>query len=87
MNQLKLNFIRALCTPGPQATSWIKGNKITINKSQMVEGAHSYKNIPGQVIGKTKGGFLVKTSDTMLEITEYTYSGKIRIGDRLENHE
>ncbi len=81
------NFIRALCTPGPQATSWIKGNKITINKSQMVEGAHSYKNIPGQVIGKTKGGFLVKTSDTMLEITEYTYLGKIRIGDRLENHE
>jgi len=81
------NFIRALCTPGPQATSWINGNKITINKSQMVEGAHSYKNIPGQVIGKTEGGFLVKTGDTILEITEYTYSGKIRIGDRLENYE
>lgn len=81
------NFIRALCTPGPQATSWIKGNKIMINKSQMIEGAHSYKNIPGQVIGKTEDGFLVKTGDTMLEITEYTYSGKIRVGDRLENHE
>lgn len=81
------NFIRALCIPGPQATSWIRGNKIMINKAKMVEGAHAYKNIPGQVIGKTLNGLLVKTGDTMLEITEYTYSGKVRIGDRLKDHE
>lgn len=81
------NFIRALCTPGPQATSWISGNKITINKAKLVEGAHSYKNIPGQVIGKTSDGLLIKTGDTILEITEYTYLGKIKIGDRLKNHE
>lgn len=77
------NFIRALCTPGPQAASWIRGNKITINRARMVDGAHVYKNIPGQVIGKTQDGLLVKTGDTMLEITEYTYAGKVRIGDRL----
>lgn len=81
------NFIRALCTPGPQATSWISGNKITINKARMIEGAHSYKNIPGQVIGKTPNGLLIKTGDTMLEITEYTYSGKVKVGDRLKDHE
>ncbi len=81
------NFIRALCTPGPQAVSWIKGNKITINRARMVEGAHTYKNIPGQVIGKTADGLLVKTGDTMLEITEYTYAGKVRIGDRFKDHE
>lgn len=81
------NFIRALCKPGPQATSWIDGNKISINKASMVQGAHVYKNTVGQVVGKTATGFLVKTGDTIIEVTEYTYAGKIRIGDRLQNHE
>lgn len=81
------NFIRALCTPGPQATSWIRGSKITINRAKMVEGAHTYKNIPGQVIGRTPDGLLIKTGDTIIEITEYTYSGKVKVGDRLQNHE
>lgn len=81
------NFIRALCEPGPQATSWIKGKKISINKGRMIPGAHKYKNNAGQIIGKTEEGFLVKTGDTMLEIIEYTYDGSIRMGDRLKNHE
>lgn len=80
------NFIRALCNPGPQATSWINGSKISINKAQMVPAAHAYKSIVGQVIGKTQDGILIKTADTMLKITEYTYDGKIRVGDRLINH-
>lgn len=80
------NFIRALCNPGPQATSWINGSKISINKAQMVPAAHTYKSIVGQAIGKTQDGILIKTADTMLKITEYTYDGKIRVGDRLINH-
>ncbi len=81
------NFIRALCIPGPQAISWIKGKKIFINKARMVYEACKYKNIPGQVIGKTMNGFLIKTGDTVLEIIEYSYSGKITVGDRLLNYE
>lgn len=81
------NFIRALSTPGPQAVSWINGEKIKINHAKMVSGAHEYKNIVGQIIGKTEQGFYVKTADTMLEITEFTYRNKIRIGDRLRNYE
>lgn len=81
------NFVRALCIPGPQATSWIDGKKITINKARMIPGAHFYKNIPGQVVGKTADGFVVKTGDTILEIAEYTYEGKVKMGDRLINHE
>ena len=53
----------------------------------MVENAHVYKSIPGQIIGKTSQGILVKTGDTMLEIIEYTYSGKVKVGDRLKDHE
>lgn len=81
------NFIRALCVPGPQATSWIRGQKICINRAKLVFGSHVYKNTVGQVIGKTQAGILIKTGDTMLEVTEYTYAGKIRVGDRLLNHE
>lgn len=80
------NFIRAISKPGPQATSWINGNKICINKARMVPGAHCYKNNNGQIIGKTEEGFLIKTGDTVLEIIEYTYDGKIKIGDRLKKN-
>lgn len=81
------NFIRALCTPGPQAASWIYGKKICINRAEMIDGAPVYKNTTGQIVGKTENGFVVKTGDTTLEITEYTYEGKIKIGDRLVGHE
>lgn len=81
------NFIRALCTPGPQATSWIEGNRIRINKAKIIPGAHVYKNIAGQVVGKTVEGFIAKTGDSIIEIVEYEYAGKIKVGDRLQNHE
>ncbi len=81
------NLIRAVSKPGPQALSWINGNKICINRARMIPGACCYKNNNGQVIGKTEAGFLVKTGDTVLEITEYTYEGKIKIGDRLKRNE
>lgn len=64
-----------------------KWNRISINKARMIPGAHCYKNNNGQVIGKTEEGFLIKTGDTVLEITEYTYEGKIKIGDRLKRNE
>lgn len=81
------NFIRALVKPGPGAVSWINGNKIVVNRAKMVVGAPIYKNTVGQVLGKTENGFIVKTKDTVIEVVEYEYFGKIKIGDRLKNHE
>ena len=81
------NFIRALCVPGPQAVSWINGKKVSTNRARMVPGVHAYKNIIGQVMGKTREGFIIKTGDTILEIIEYKYECKIREGDRLIDHE
>lgn len=76
------NFIRAICAPGPQATTSINSSIVKINKAKMVSGAIPYKNTIGQVVGKTKGGILVKTLDTIIELTEYDTSVKIKIGDR-----
>jgi len=78
------NFVRALCTPGPQATSFINGKEIKINKVNYIPDAHEYINTPGQILGKSKSGFFVKTKDTVVEVTEYKYSENIRVGDRLE---
>lgn len=78
------NFVRAICKPGPQAVSFIHGEKIMINKVRMVEGARPYKNTIGQIVGKGESGFYVKTRDTLVEIIEYTYNGRLKIGDRLE---
>ena len=76
------NFIRAVSKPGPQAITTLHSSSVKINKSLMVENALQYKNTPGQVVGKTDHGILVKTADTVIEITEFESSGKIRIGDR-----
>ena len=78
------NFVRALCKPGPIALSHLNGEEICINKVRLVEGAPVYINIPGQIIGKTKEGFYVKTKDTFIEVVDYQYQGKVRVGDRME---
>lgn len=77
------NFVRALCRPGPMATSILNGQEIKINRVREVKGAHRYINTPGQILGKTEQGFYVKTGDTFIEVTEYVYDGKIRTGDRM----
>lgn len=77
------NFIRALCKPGPMASSNLNDKEIKINHAKMIDNAPKYIGIPGQVVGKTKEGFIIKTKDTTIEIIEYEYDGKIRIGDRL----
>ena len=81
------NFVRALSKPGPQATSWIDKKIIKINKVRMIPESCKYKNTVGQVVGKTKDGFLVKTKDTIVEVIDYVYDGKVKIGERLQNHE
>lgn len=77
------NFIRAICKPGPMARCSLREKEMKINRSRMIENAPTYRGIPGQIVGKTRDGLIVKTKDTTLEIIEYEYDGKIRIGDRL----
>lgn len=75
------NFVRAICEPGPMARSFFEGKEIKINKVIMIENAPIYKGIPGQVLSKTKKGFLIKTLDSFIEVVEY--EGKLIVGNRL----
>lgn len=78
------NFIRAICTPGPRATSTINGNKVFINQANLIQDAVNYKCILGQVISKTEKGYLVKTQDNLIEIYDINVENNytIKIGDR-----
>lgn len=76
------NFVRALSHPGPLATTSLDGERVQISKVRLVAKAPDYTGIPGQVLHKTEYGFLVKTSDSFIEVTEFTSGRKIKVGDR-----
>ncbi|REE01641.1 methionyl-tRNA formyltransferase [Marinoscillum furvescens] len=77
------NFIRAICHPGPKATTFLGEKKITINKARLIPEAPIYKNTSGQLLNKTSGGFLVKTLDSFIEILEIESEVKLKVGDKL----
>ena len=57
---------------------------IKINKSEIISDSINYKCITGAILNTDKTGFLVKTRDSFIKITEYTSSTPIRAGDRFE---
>jgi methionyl-tRNA formyltransferase len=77
-------FIRALSRPGPMARSSINGKEIKLNKARMIKDAPNYEDVIGAVVGITCEGLIIKTLDNTIEITEFEYDDKIRIGDRFK---
>ena len=75
------NFIRSICKPGPIAHTMNGNRVVTINNSRYIKNAPEYIGTPGQILSKTKLGYLVKTKDSFMEIFEI--NGKIKIGDKL----
>ena len=74
------NFIRAICKPGPRATTYLNGLPVYINRSRLIQNAPHYKGKEGQIISKTENGFLVKTRDSFLEILEIESNSKVIVG-------
>jgi methionyl-tRNA formyltransferase len=79
------NFIRALADPGPKATSFVNGEIVRINRSNLITKAPNYINIPGQILKKTMDGFLVKTKDSFIEILEIETDINPKAGSRFED--
>jgi methionyl-tRNA formyltransferase len=78
------NFIRAICAPGPKATTYLGKQQIKINSSALIEEAINYKGKPGQVLYKTEVGYVVKTLDSTIEIKEIEGNYKLKIGEVLK---
>ncbi len=77
------NFIRALCEPGPKATTFLKEKVVRINKARMIDNAPIYIGTPGQIVGVNHNGFVVKSEDSTIEILEVDSGAKIKLGDKL----
>ena len=75
------NFIRSISKPGPIARTNNGINEISINKSTFIKEAPVYIGTVGQVLSKTENGFLVKTKDSFIEISEI--EGRLKVGDKL----
>ena len=78
------NFVRAICKPGPMARAYLNKKEMRINKVEYLNDASEYKCIVGAILQKDKSGFLVKTNDSFIKITEFDYDGKFKVGDRFE---
>jgi methionyl-tRNA formyltransferase len=78
------NFVRAICYPGPKARAFINGEEVKINKVELVDNAVIYKCIIGAILHIDKEKVLVKTSDSVIKITEYEAGVKFKVGDRFE---
>ena len=79
------NFVRGICSPGPQAIAFINNHEMKINKVALVNDAPNYKCIVGSVLHKDINGLLVKTSDSFILIVEFECEALIKVGDRFEN--
>lgn len=76
------NLIRAITHPGPIARTTLKDKEMKISRAIYHSDAPNYKCINGAIVGLTSNGFWVKCKDKALEITEFKYDDKIKIGDR-----
>lgn len=76
------NFIRSIAYPGPQAQCFYNGELVKINKAKYIEEAPNYIGKPGQILSRTKGGYLIKTKDSFIEIMETT--SKLKVGEVLK---
>ena len=77
------NFIRALCRPGPVATTYLDEMEIKINRIKYFANLPQHKGIVGAVVGVDDSGFFVKTKDSFIKVLEWSGYDRPRIGDRL----
>ncbi len=78
------NFVRAICTPGPRARSFVCDEEVKINKVREVSNAPIYKGKVGQILCKTENGFYVKTKDSFIEVIEF--EGKLKVGEVMRSN-
>ncbi|MBS1488879.1 MAG: methionyl-tRNA formyltransferase [Bacteroidetes bacterium] len=80
------NFIRSICMPGPRAVTYLDGEPVFINKSRIINDVPIYMGKPGQILNKTKDGFLIKTQDTFIEIQDIQTQAIMSIGKCFKNN-
>ena len=76
------NFVRALNKPGPLASTNLDEHTVRIAKTELIPDAPDYKCIPGAILARDSKGFLVKTGDSYIRITEWLSDIRLSVGRR-----
>lgn len=63
------NFVRAITTPGPCARSMLEGTEVRVVSVAMIPEAPTYLGTPGEVVGRSEHGPVVKTGDSTILVT------------------
>lgn len=69
------NFVRALGDPGVGAHCYFNGEQAVIWEAKIMVQDRNYIGTPGQVLGKTDEGLIVKTKDNCILISMMSLSG------------
>ena len=78
------NFVRALTSPGPIATTSHNGEEVKIYSVEIIENAMPYKGIIGAIINVQSDSFFVKTSDSFVKVKKWNEDFKPKIGMRFQ---
>lgn len=76
------NFVRALTTPGPIATSRHNNKEVKIYIVEIIENSISYKGINGAIIDVQSDSFFVKTLDSFIKVKKWNTEFNPKIGMR-----
>lgn len=76
------NFIRAICSPGPGGSTFLKSKEVNIQKVIYFSNSRSFIGIPGTVIKIESDAFLVKTLDSFIKVVKWSGYDNPKIGDR-----
>lgn len=84
------NLIRALTRPYVGAHTFLGSSRVRIWRSRLLaeqQGTGGWPNMPGAVLMQTDGGFIVRTGDGCLEVTEHEVlgEGRLSVGTVLRN--
>lgn len=63
------NFIRGIAYPGPCARTWQDSTEWAILKASKIPNAPNYIGTPGEVVGRSESGCIVKTATSTLLVT------------------
>lgn len=64
------NFVRGVTIPGPCARTIVRDKEVAIIKTDLIAHAPDYIGTPGEVVGRTDRGIVVKTADKTILVSQ-----------------
>ena len=78
------NFVRALVTPGPCATTYLNKTQVKIRETIIEELTENRNFLPGSIIYVGNEFFIVKTKNSSIKVLDWESNLNFKIGDRFE---